>query len=531
MYDLALPFVITKEQAIQQMLRLVSENRSDFTEQDIEKRIRSELQAIYLPYWVEDISVKATVDTERGRFTFYQDRINWARPQCSLFDIYLLNELNPWDYGEAAPFTPAFLENDVRIFAPMNNDERVTAPYRMLYRDIPDMLKTVYGLEEVKLLGWVTNFRRHKYASVNLPIWYLDKASWTNESDLQTRIAVNGQTGKAAALFLEAGKKDYTRTLDAYPPPQMSDECTMYSTPVPVEYKKSPFLFKMFNIDEVLGKPRSKFRRLFDKKNSIKFRTFIALCVHIVLAIALSAYLIFLHVDPEVEAIKDAAIRIIIDSQEEFDQALKTDGRIYALGEMHGTIKASDISLENLEYRGNDKAEKVQKIKSYLAGNYVYIDFFSERLSEKKVRKEDPFRQGDFVWETQIMREPYASSDFYDTFSFYGYEFPNTEHLMHSVYDQMESTFIDGKAKEHVISATYLPAQQAMWLEFTVSKGQIDLDSLALHSTDSSFDYKAREASGDSSPLYVIGGSFLLAAISFAVTVALQRKFGRFSRY
>jgi DNA-directed RNA polymerase subunit RPC12/RpoP len=263
MYDLALPFIITKEQAIQQMLRLVAENRSDFTEQDIEKRIRSELQAIYLPYWVEDISVKATVDTERGQFTFYHDRINWARPQCSLFDIYLLNELNPWDYGESAPFTPTFLENDVRIFAPMNNDERVTAPYRMLYRDMPDMLKSAFDLNEIKMLGWVTDFRRHKYASINLPIWFLDKPSWASKSDLQTRMAVNAQTGKAAALFLEAGKKDYTRTLDAYPPPKMSDECTLYSPPVPVKYIKSPFLFKTLNINDVLGKPRSKFRRLF----------------------------------------------------------------------------------------------------------------------------------------------------------------------------------------------------------------------------------------------------------------------------
>ena len=82
-----------------------------------------------------------------------------------------------------------------------------------------------------------------------------------------------------------------------------------------------------------------------------------------------------------------------------------------------------------------------------------------------------------------------------------------------------------------LFSATYLPDKQTMWVEFTVSEGQIDMDSLAIHSTNSSFDYKARTASGDSSPLYVIGGSFLLAAISFAVTVALQRKFGRFSRY
>ena len=263
MYDLALPFKVTKAQAVEQLLRLVEQNRSDFAGQDIEKRVTSELQAICLPYWVEDISVKATVDTERGQFTFYHDRINWARPQCSLFDIYLLNELNPWDYGESAPFTPTFLENDVRIFAPMNNDERVTAPYRMLYRDMPDMLKSAFDLNEIKMLGWVTDFRRHKYASINLPIWFLDKPSWASKSDLQTRMAVNAQTGKAAALFLEAGKKDYTRTLDAYPPPKMSDECTLYSPPVPVKYIKSPFLFKTLNINDVLGKPRSKFRRLF----------------------------------------------------------------------------------------------------------------------------------------------------------------------------------------------------------------------------------------------------------------------------
>ena len=263
MYDLILPFKITKDQAISQMRRLVAQNRADFAGRDIEKRISSELQAIYLPYCVEDYSVKATVDTERGRFTFYQDRINWARPECTLFDIYLLNELNPWDYGESAPFTPAFLEEDVKIFAPINNDERDTAPYRLLYRDIPEMFQSEYGLEDIKMLSWMTNFRRHKYAYVNQPIWFLDKSSESKESDLQIRMAVNGQTGKAAALFLEAGKKDYTRTLDMNPTAKMSDECTMYSRPLAVKYIKPSFLFQTQNIEEVLGRRRSKFRRLF----------------------------------------------------------------------------------------------------------------------------------------------------------------------------------------------------------------------------------------------------------------------------
>lgn len=263
----------------------------------------------------------------------------------------------------------------------------------------------------------------------------------------------------------------------------------------------------------------------------MKYRTFIALCVHIVLAIALSVYLVFFHVDPSVKELQDSDIRIVIDSQEDFDQAIKTDGRIYALGEMRGTLRVSDISLDNLDYRGNDKAEKVLKIKSQLDGDYVYIDFFSEVLSEETVKEEDSYKQGEYVWVTRIVGEPYAFLDFFDTFSFYGYVFPNTERLMYSVYDHMESTLMDGRAKEHVISAAYLPDKQPMWLEFTVTQGQIDADSLAIHSTNSSFDYTAREASDQTSTLYTVGGVFILAAISFGVTVAIQRKFGRFSRY
>ena len=227
----------------------------------------------------------------------------------------------------------------------------------------------------------------------------------------------------------------------------------------------------------------------------------------------------------------DSDIRIVSDSQEDFDQALKTDGRIYALGEMRGTLRVSDISLDDLDYAGEDKAEKVQRIKSRLDGDYVYMDFFSEILSEETLREEDPFKPGEYRLVTRLVGEPYAFLDFYDTFSFYGHVFPNTESLMSSVYEHMESTLLDGKAKEHVISAVYLPDKEAMWLDFTVSKGQIDMDSLAIHSTNSSFDYNARAASGNDSPLYAVGGIFLLAAISFGVTVALQRKFGRFSRY
>lgn len=257
----------------------------------------------------------------------------------------------------------------------------------------------------------------------------------------------------------------------------------------------------------------------------MKNRTIIALSVHIVLAAALSVYLIFFHVSSSVQELMDSDVRIVIDNQEEFDKAIKTDGRIYALGKIRGTINVSDISLNDLVFRGNDKEKKVQKIKSHLNGDYVYIDFFSERLSEKTVIEKDTLREGKYERKYEIVREPYAHLELYDTFSFYGYVFTNTEDLMHSFYNQMKSTFIKGKAKDHVISAKYIPDEEPMWLEFTVTKGQIDMDSVGIHSTNSGFDYTARAATGDNSPLDIVFGVLLLAAISFGITVAIQRKF------
>lgn len=101
-----------------------------------------------------------------------------------------------------------------------------------------------------------------------MPIWFLDKASGAKESDLQIRMAVNGQSGKAAALFYKLGKKDYKiagkdyiRTLDPCPSLEMSDESTIYSRPMAVKYIKPPFLHQTYNIEDVLGKKKSKFKK------------------------------------------------------------------------------------------------------------------------------------------------------------------------------------------------------------------------------------------------------------------------------
>ena len=257
MYNKAVPFSISRKEAKRRILQLVEEHSGDFMVQEIEKRIDAELQALYLPYRLEDVSLKATVETERGRFTFYHDRINWATPRTALFDIHLMNALHPWDFGETTSFAPAYLEGNVQIFAPVNTESTALAMRRMLWYDTPAMVASSFGFKKVKLLTWDYNFRRHKYAYFNLPIWYLDKRKQDRERDFQVRMAVNGQTGKTAALFLHAGEaeeKDYIHTSTVSPASEMSDECSLYSPPVPIAFVKSPFLYQVIPLKKAIGK-------------------------------------------------------------------------------------------------------------------------------------------------------------------------------------------------------------------------------------------------------------------------------------
>lgn len=253
MYNMAIPFSVSKEEAKRQILQLAAKYPKEYGGLQTEKRIDADLQALYLPYRLEDVSLKATVKTERGTFTFYHDRINWATPRTALFDIHLMNALHPWDFGATSPFAPAYLEGDVQIFSPANNESVDLAMKRMLWRDVPNMITAGFGVQSVELQTWEYNFRRHKYAYFNLPIWFLDKRREDGERDLQLRMAVNGQTGKAAALFLKAGEIEYIRKLTAEPTPEMSCECTMYSPPIPISYVKSPFLFRAVPLHEAMS--------------------------------------------------------------------------------------------------------------------------------------------------------------------------------------------------------------------------------------------------------------------------------------
>ena len=74
---------------------LVGKFSQAFAEQDIKRRIQEEMTAVYIPFSLADLSVKMSVHSNRGDFEAYEEIVNWACPDTTLYDIHLLDRLDP----------------------------------------------------------------------------------------------------------------------------------------------------------------------------------------------------------------------------------------------------------------------------------------------------------------------------------------------------------------------------------------------------------------------------------------------------
>lgn len=256
-YGKCLPFHLSREEAAQAVASLKRRYREDFADDDIEGRAKEELIAAYVPVQLADLRWKMQVKSERGTFWFYQECLDWAWPRTLMFDAYLLDEMAPWDYDELSIIKPAYLEGNVRLFAAQNIGEWQSAiPSFILQRKTPARLKEAFGLERCELLQCSRDLRKHKFAFILLPIYYLDCKQGAGENGRQTRVMVNGQTGKASALILDGGDDDLIRTIEPATPHVFASggERTMFSPPIPVKYVKQPFLHERLLLEDAFEK-------------------------------------------------------------------------------------------------------------------------------------------------------------------------------------------------------------------------------------------------------------------------------------
>lgn len=243
LYSRCLPFVLRREAALDRVRALARQFAEDLGEMTPEKILllgKQSMVAAYIPVHLADLRWKMQVECERGSFYYYQECLNWAWPRSFIYDIYLLDQLAPWDYGELVSLKPACFEGNVQLLAWENLGEwQRKIPNWILQRRSADWLKEAFGLTEIKYRWCSRDLRQHKYAMVLLPIYFLEFAS--EEGSKLTRIMVNGQTGKAA-LQVTARRTESTRILEPEKKIVLSPESTMLSPPIPVRYVKSPFL-------------------------------------------------------------------------------------------------------------------------------------------------------------------------------------------------------------------------------------------------------------------------------------------------
>lgn len=77
-----------------------------------------------------------------------------------------------------------------------------------------------------------------------VPVYFVDRPASDGRDGEQVRIAVNGQTGRAAAVvFSDKCETHVVASLN--PSLHLSGESTVHATPIEVKYVKSPFLYQI----------------------------------------------------------------------------------------------------------------------------------------------------------------------------------------------------------------------------------------------------------------------------------------------
>ncbi|WP_029544973.1 hypothetical protein [Selenomonas sp. AB3002] len=243
LYSKCLPFKLSKPAAQISAKEIVKGLIQDTS------HVNDRLTSAYVPVQLADLRWKMKVSCERGGFWYYQECLDWAWPRSIIYDIFLMDELSPWDYGEITSLKPAYLEGKVQLLASENlGDWQARIPDWILQRTAPQRLRRAFGLEEIQL-RWVSrDIRQHNYGLVLLPIYALE-TTLANGGFL--RLMMNGQTGKAA-LQITTAKEEFTRIIEPSAKPSLSPESTMLSPPIPIRYVKSPFLHERLTLSEAL---------------------------------------------------------------------------------------------------------------------------------------------------------------------------------------------------------------------------------------------------------------------------------------
>lgn len=173
--------------------------------------------------------------------------LDWVYPKTRMFDLSLMNLLEPWDFSEVAPFDPAMQEGNFRVAAVEAFAKDSVIIDNLALKIAKNDAEEALGLSKKSLRTWTYNVRKHTSGLMLVPIYYFDRPASDGREGEQVRIAVNGQTGRAAAVVFSE-----TREIHVVAPLSstlhLSGESTVHATPIEIRYVKSPFLHEIVRI-------------------------------------------------------------------------------------------------------------------------------------------------------------------------------------------------------------------------------------------------------------------------------------------
>ena len=212
----------------------------------MEGTIQNDMLLFYFPMALADLRMMAAFPGKgpNKEALVYYEVLDWAYPRANYLDVRLMGILEPWDFSAVAPFDLAMQDGDFRVIA-VNASTKDDVVIDKLALDIArNDASSTFGFDGKSLRKWARKARKHKNGLVMVPVYFVDRPTADGRDGEQVRIAVNGQTGRAAAVvFSERRETHVVAPLDSAL--RLSSESTVHATPIEVKYVKSPYLYQI----------------------------------------------------------------------------------------------------------------------------------------------------------------------------------------------------------------------------------------------------------------------------------------------
>ena len=102
--------------------------------------------------------------------------------------------------AKVGPFDPAMQEGDFRVVSVDTSTKDQVVIDKLALDIAGNDAEAVLGLNKKSIRTWARKTRKHKDGLVMVPVYFVDRPATDSRDGEQVRIAVNGQTGRAAAV-------------------------------------------------------------------------------------------------------------------------------------------------------------------------------------------------------------------------------------------------------------------------------------------------------------------------------------------